>query len=310
MVIGLFVTSLDKDYNKSPASYWIRILQMMDYYKKQGAEVHLNNYFLKYDVCIVFRKPKAKYYYIMRYLKLISKTVYFDTCINIFHQHEELDSNRLKYAHKIGMIADGLICASHQIAEYARPHVKSVHVMEDPLDVSHFNLIKQDINFAEPVFGWAGVGPKSLYLNKFADRISGNIIIISDPKIKNTVLHFNYTHIPWNFKNFPADLLRCDIALLPRNYDDPYNDSHSSFKALVFASMGIPVIANAIPSYRELAKYYDGIVFLEDHDNSIEICIKELKGRNLNTDRLKKYYSCENQAANLLRFFNTKIKNK
>jgi hypothetical protein len=300
--LGLFVTSLEKDYNRTPASYWIRILQMMDYYREAGAEVSLNKYFKKYDAVIVFRKAKRKYYYIMRFLSFFSKSVYFDTCINIFSVHEEIDQERLKYAKLIAKSVNGIICASSRIAEHARPYAKSVYVMEDPVDLNHFRLIKEKVNFDSPVFGWSGVGLKSVYLNRFASEISSRILLISEPGIKQAELKFEYKYIQWNYEGFPRDILNIDIALLPRDYNDPYNDSHSSFKALVFAIHGIPIIANKVPSYVDLSGYYEGIVFLEDHENDLQKCINELKTRNLDPSGSRNYYSCMNQATGLIAY--------
>ena len=41
------------------------------------------------------------------------------------------------------------------------------------------------------------------------------------------------------------------------------------------------------PSYIELSKFYDSIVFLEDHNNNIHNCLTELKSRSKNTDKIK-----------------------
>lgn len=298
--IGLFVTSLEKDFNKTPASYWIRILQMMEFYREAGARVYLNAWFTPLDAAILFRKPKRKYYHLLLWLKIISKRAYFDTCINMFSLHEEIGPERLRYARKIASSADGIICASHRIAEYAQAFARKVYVMEDPLNIRHFRFIKKNANLDFPVFGWSGVGLKSVYLNRFADQISGRILIISEPGIKKVRLDFEYNYLRWNYQSFPEDILKCDIALLPRDHEDPYNDSHSSFKALVFAAQGIPVIASKVPSYLHLAEYYDGIVFLEDYDHDLKLCIEELKKRKLNTDAVREHYSCEKQAVMLL----------
>lgn len=300
--IGLFVTSLEKDYNRTPASYWIRILQMMEYYRKAGAEVSLNKYFKRYDAVIVFRKAKRKYYYMVKFLSIFSKTVYFDTCINIFSVHEEISPERLRYAKSIAKSANGIICASARIAEYARPYARSVYVMEDPVDINHFRFIKEHVNFESPVFGWSGVGLKSVYLNRFASEISSRILLISEPGIQKVKLNFKYNYIQWNYEGFPRDILNIDIALLPRDYKDSYNDSHSSFKALIFAIHGIPVIANKVPSYLDLSDYYQGIVFLEDYENDLRKCIDELKTRNLDPTRVRAHYSCMNQASGLLTY--------
>ena len=141
---------------------------------------------------------------------------------------------------------------------------------------------------------------KAIYLNQFSNVINNTIILITKNYINNIELNFKYKFEDWDYYCFPEALRKCDIGFLPRHIDEAYNSGHSSHKALVFASLGIPVIANKIPSYVKLAKYFNGIVFLEDHDNSVVECIKTLKGRDFNTDKLKEYYSCENQAMRML----------
>lgn len=300
--LGLFVTNTERDYNKARASFWIRIFQMIEYYESLGVNVSVNNYFKRYDAVILFRKVKPKYYRILKYLKLISKTAYFDTCINIFSNHEEINDDKLVIAHKIGHTADGLICASHQIAKHALPYCNSVFVMEDPVNLIHFPQVKTDINFDNPMFGWSGVGLKSIFLNPYADIINNRICIVADNETKKVGLKFNYEFHLWRYETIQQDLLRCDIAFLPRSTGDKYNDSHSSFKALVYAVTGIPIIANKIPSYVDMAKYYDGIVFLEDHNNEVNNCIKELRKRSMDTSGVREHYSCQYQAALLIRY--------
>lgn len=305
--LGLFATSLERDYNKARASFWIRILQMVKHYQQLGADVSINQYLKRYDVSILFRKIKPKYYYTLLWLKLISKKVYFDTVINMFDLHEETTLEKLALSQKIARKADGLICSSHRIAEHSIPYAKSIHVFEDPVDITHFNRVKTDINFISPIFGWSGVGAKSVFLNRYANHISGRIILISEPQIEKVTLNFQFEYVRWNYEAFPDELLRCDVALLPRDYNDPYNDSHSSFKALVFAVLGIPIIASKVPSYVKLTSYYDGIVFLEDFNDSIDDCLAELRTRDLNPNRVRAHYSCEHQGKLLLDYFNLQL---
>ncbi len=88
--LGLFFTNIETDYNKAAASTWIRIMQMIEHYKSLGVDVSVNNYFKHYDAAIIYRKSKRKYYWMLRYAGLISKRVYFDSCINIFELNEEM----------------------------------------------------------------------------------------------------------------------------------------------------------------------------------------------------------------------------
>lgn len=305
--LGLFFTNTDRDYNKSAASTWIRIWQMIDAYEKEGVEVSLNNFFKTYDVAIVFRKSKPKYYYILRYLKLISKTVYFDTCINLFEKSWEISDKRLKCAHKIAKAADGIICASKQIARFSEPHANSVYSMEDPVNLEYFSEIKKDINLDNPVFGWGGVAKKSKYLNQYKEAINGRIHIISEESIKMEDLQFEYEFSKWQYETFNKELLKCDIALLPRDISSSYNQGHSAFKALVYAVSGIPIIADKVPSYVDMSAYYDGIVFLDEYDNDINKCIEELKNRSIDTSRVRDHYSLKNQCKLQLEYFRSNL---
>ncbi|MEN8119608.1 MAG: hypothetical protein ABFS35_04650 [Bacteroidota bacterium] len=300
--LGLFFTNIENNYNKAAASTWIRIMQMIEHYEALGVEVSINNYFKRYDAAIIYRKSKKKYYWMLRIAKLISKKVYFDTCINIFDLHSEINNTRLKYAFKIAKHADGFICASNQIAHLAEAHCQSVCTFEDSINLNHFKYTKDSINFDTPVFGWSGTSDKAYFLNKYADEIDKRIILITNESILKEKCNFEYDFIKWEYNSFPENLLNCDIALLPRVYKDSYNSGHSSFKALVFAVCGIPIIANKVPSYVDLAKYYDGIVFLEDNNDSIHKCIEVLKEKDLDTSNLKEYYSCKNQASLLINY--------
>lgn len=305
--LGIFFTNIEKDYNKAAASTWIRIMQMIDYYEKLGVEVSFNNYFKRYDAAIIYRKAKRKYYWMLRIAKLISKKVYFDTCIHLFEKHSEIDETRLNYAFKIANYADGIICASNQISFLSAPYSSSVFTFEDCANLNHFKKTKKKINFDNPVFGWSGVYLKAYFLNDYANEIDGKINLITQEEIFKEELKFKYNYYKWTYESFPADILKCDIAILPRTYDDNYNSGHSSFKALVFAVSGIPIIASKVPSYVDLSKYYDGIVFLEDYQDSIQQCIDELKTRNLDTSRVRKYYSCENQATLLINYLKEQL---
>jgi hypothetical protein len=302
MKLGLFYPKKTTDFNKAAASHWIRVLQMKKFYEEQGAEVHINKPFKRYDVAIFFRKPKPKYLLFMNYLRLTSRKVFFDTCINIFDKHEEIDDKRLKIAHDIAKTCDGIICASDVIAQKAKPFAKTVFTMDDPIDFSHFLPVKTDVNLDNPVFGWSGVPHKAVFLNPYKNDISGKTILITKDYIKDVALDFEYSFIDWDYYSFPQAIRKCDIGFLPRSIDEEYNSGHSSHKALVFASLGIPVIANKVPSYVKLSGFFEGIVFLEDYNNSIPLCIEELRRRDLSINRLRDYYSCESQAKRTIDF--------
>lgn len=295
--LGLFVPTLYKDYNKVSASIWIRVYQMVKHYESFGIKVYINNPFIKYDVSIFYRWSNNLSLQFIKYLKFISDKVYWDTCVNYYEIHTHTNEKQVDIAKQISELVDGVITSTEEIANRAKKYNDNIFVMDDPIDFEHFKYHKSSVNFKNPIFGWSGVSHKALFINKYKDEIN-KIIIISNARPS---LQIKYDFFQWRHESFPYLLSKIDIGFLPREFEnDPYNIGHSSFKALVFASHGIPVIANKLPSYEKLANYYSGIVFLEDKDFYSNI--EELKTRNLDIEKLKEYYSCENQALRLLKF--------
>jgi hypothetical protein len=84
-----------------------------------------------------------------------------------------------------------------------------------------------------------------------------------------------------------------------------YDLGHSSYKALCFASYGVPVIANKLPSYVDLKKKYEGIFFLEEINDVKEFSIN-LIGKKYCNNLLRDNYSYLNQSRSLLEFISGK----
>ena len=298
MKIGLFVPTHRRNYNKVSASIWIRVLQMKAYYEMLGMTVSINNPFQKYDIAILYRLPTKNMYRLLQLLKFTSKKTYYDVCVNYFELHEKTNELQVEINNKMAKEVDGIICSTEEISKRALKYNNNVQIIDDPLNFSHFKYIKKNINFDDPVYGWSGISHKAHAIENFRKEIN-NLLIISE---KKPDINMKFRFVKWRYESFPYLLSKIDIAFLPReNIDNNYNIGHSSFKALVFASEGIPIIANKIPSYEKLALFYDGIVFLEDY-LTFQDAKKELSKRSFAIDRLQDFYSCENQAFKLLRF--------
>lgn len=299
--LGLFIPTYKRDYNRVSASIWIRVLQLKKYYEMFGIKVYINNPFIIYDIAIVYRASSSKILNLIKFLKKTSKKVYWDTCVNYYDLHSHTNSVQVAITKEISKIVDGVIVSTNAIEEKAKLYNNNVFVMDDPIDRNYFKYKKDrdKINFKNPIFGWSGVSIKAKILNNYKNYIK-KLLIISD---KPPILDVEYEFYKWRYESFPYLLTKCDIALLPREFEnDPYNIAHSSFKALVFAMCEIPIIANKLPSYEKLAEYYGGIVFLEDVENDIEKAIEKIKNSDLSNKKLLDFYSCENQAFRLLKY--------
>jgi hypothetical protein len=281
---------------------------MKKYYEKLGIKVYINNFFKKYDVIIFYRGVGIKSYYIIKFLRKITKKLYWDQCVNYFEKHNYNTDTQVKVAKKISSIVDGIIVPTNFLKNKAKKLNENVFVIPDPIDLEKFKLTKTEINFDNPKFIWSGISKKAVFLNDYSKDISGRIILITDENIKNIPLNFNYEYIKWTYQNFDKDILRGDICLAPRkNFNNPYDLGHSSFKILVFANANMPIICNKLPSYVELSKIYGGMEFLEDNDNDINLCIEKLKEKKFKNNLVRQEYSCEKIAKSLISYLHSEL---
>jgi hypothetical protein len=285
--IGLFIPSRSRDYDTVESALWIRALQMVEPLEALGYEVSVNNPFRRYDVAIYHRGMRRNAVRIIKFLKHTAKRVYWDTCVDYFDPHEACDAEQVECARKIAQLVEGICVPTNGIAESARRFNDNVFVMPDPVCLDYFSPIKTRIEWDSPVFGWSGVSHKACFLNPYAQFLGGRTLIISE---KPPDLPFDYQFSRWRYGSFCEDLLKCDIAFLPRRLDSTYTANNSSFKALVFAVLGIPIIANALPSYRELAQHFDAIAFLEDFDDDPQRAMESLRGKDCSPERVRQAY--------------------
>lgn len=308
MKLGLFIPTFEKDYNKIESTLWIRVLQLKKYYERLGVSVHINNFFLKYDVAIFYRGCDNKAYYILKLLKITSRKIYWDQVVNYFEKHEKNTFYQVKNAVRIAMLVDGIIVSTDFLKIKAEKLNKNVFVMPDSIDTEKFNLSKKKINLEKPKFIWSGVSQKAVFLNDYSENISGRIILITDNNIKNINLNFKYKYIPWKYETFESDILRGDVCLAPRKPDNKYDKCHSSFKIIVFANAEIPIICDKIPSYVKLSKKYKGIQFLEDNNNDIFECIEKMKEIRFSNQEVISEYSCKSVAKQLITYLEQEMK--
>lgn len=301
MKLGLFVPTYKRNPNNVAASIWIRVLQMVPTYKSVGVGVSVNNIFRKYDAVIFYRSVSWWVPYFLLLLRVISRKVYFDTCVNYLDAQGPVSEKQVVLMNKILSHVDGVITASDYIANRYKEHGASVFCMHDPIDIGVFSNNKKEISWKNPKYIWSGVSVKFSPVQKYAKNIKESLLVISDSQVEYPYV---YTHIKWRHENFARDCVSGDIALLPRDTQNKYDQGHSSFKALVFASQGLPILANRLPSYERLSSFYEGIVFLEDHQ-TFQDALLELRSRDRSAEEVRHEYCLETQVERLLQYLNS-----
>ena len=64
----------------------------------------------------------------------------------------------------------------------------------------------------------------------------------------------------------------------------------------------MPIIANKLPSYQKLSKYYESIVFLEDYNNDVYQCVQALIKKSRDTAQIRQLYSSHSFAYQVHQF--------
>lgn len=302
MKIGLFIPTWRRDYDRVQSAIWIRALQLVEPLRAQGHDVSVNNPFRRHDVAIYHRGMLRRSVQIVRLLRRIADRVFWDTCVDYFDPHEAAGPEHVACSRQIAHLVDGICVPTCGIAESARRFNANVFVMPDPIDLCHFATPRPSVDLDAPVFGWSGVACKAAPLDAHAALLDGRIRLIAEapPRVS-----FRYAFERWHHASFPHALARCDIAFLPRGLTTSYERNNSSFKALVFAALGIPIIANALPSYRVMAQHFDAVAFLEDFGGDAGAALAWLRTRDRDASRVRAAYDRTAWARHLAKWVTT-----
>lgn len=242
------------DYNKMPASTWIRCLQLIPYLDKLGIKSEINKFSIGTQIAVFLRRWNKEDQTTARNLKIKGVKIILDTPVNYFSKQNlpAFDGDVRNHFKSFAEIADIILCPSLYIEEFGRKEGYKTLCIEDSIDLNHFCCRKNYAKNPIPVLIWSGVSVKAGDLNFLAEIINQHkcpVIIISDIKPD---LDFNFEFIKWDYNSFPHDIIKGDIAVFPRLLDNEYDLGHSFFKIGVFLAQHIPVICTPLPSYKRI----------------------------------------------------------
>lgn len=258
-----------RDYNRMPASVWIRCLQLFPYLEELGVNSTFNDPVSSAPIAVFVRTQDEEAYRTAKRLKAEGKRIVFDLCVNYFEESEvehigvPVSDRHVEECLRMASVADVITCASENIARRASQHHPRVEYLPDSIDRRHFKLVKSEEDFRRPKLRaiWCGQSLKSLELEPVLPLLKKRnigLVVISNSKPKLRIMgglwrrKFSCHFIPWRYETFPDDILKGEICITYREIDTAYNQGHSFFKIGVFMAQGIPAIASPVPSYREL----------------------------------------------------------
>ncbi len=268
MRIVWFLPVDHSDFNRMPASVWIRALQLVPYLKALGIRSFFNDETVEADISVFVRRQDAEAAAIAERQRQRGQSVVFDLCVNYFDasgapgMDDPVTDRHIRECRAMVDLADAVTCASANIAARARDFHERVQYFPDSVDRRHFKYRKDVGDFARRrlVLAWSGVASKAVELEPYLfdrrlSKFGAHFIAEKAPPLflrKLIRAPLGVRFAKWKYKEFPTQLLRGDICFAPRQLDAAYNQGHSFFKIGVFLAQGVPVVASPVPSYREL----------------------------------------------------------
>ena len=253
-----------RNYDRMPASVWIRCFQLIPYLERLGIRSTVNEGLASADVCVFVRMQDESASRLAAEAKQRGAKVALDLCVNYFDETGMLEGGYgVTRAHvdeclRMVSLADVVIAGSAFIASRAREFHPRVTYLPESVNREHFRFTKA-YDVARRWFGlrpvtaaWCGYAVKALELEPFLPLFAARkipLVIISE---RRPSLSIPFRYIRWRYASLPRSLLRADFCIAPRRLDSPYNLGHSLFKIGIFLAEGVPALASPVPSYREV----------------------------------------------------------
>lgn len=260
--VAWFLPVRHRNFDRMPASVWIRCLQLIPYLEERGIRCTVNAGLAGADVCVLVRMQDDMAYRIAREARQQGRRVVFDLCVNYFDATGLLgDGYGVTRQHveeclRMVALADVVVAASRYIEERAQQVHPRVVYLSDSIDRRHFSLEKRYAAEAGRGEGltaiWCGYASKAPELEPVLPLLEKRGIGLTVVADRKPPLAGRSHFIRWRYASAPRDLLSGDFCIAPRQLDTPYNLGHSLFKIGVFLAQGVPAVASPVPSYREV----------------------------------------------------------
>lgn len=291
MRVNWHIPVTHRDYNRMPASVWIRCLQLLPYLRELGIESTVNGEATDAEaadaeIAVFVRMHDARALELARAAKAHGQRVVLDLVVNyldfadvpfvgqpVTTQHQEQVLRMLA-------VVDAVTCSSSAIATRTAQVHEAVHYIPDSIDFRHFHFTKAAEDFdRQPLRAiWSGAPNKVDELTPILPLLRARrmplTVITSSGHLPTYVRHalgrggLPYRVALWRYASFPKRILEGEICLVHRAVDNSYNQGHSFYKVAVFMAEGVPALASPVPSYAEIIQDREngGIIA----DNSVD----------------------------------------
>lgn len=159
----------------------------------------------------------------------------------------------------IARISAHVIVGNRTLAAYAQRYNSRVSVIPTPVDTDRFSCAPPRAPSSEMVIGWIGSHSTARYLESLVGPLEAlsrrypglRIHVIGDGP--SPLRLPNVATIPWALEREQDELHRFDIGIMPMS-DDEWARGKCGFKALLYMSVGIPVVASPVGVNQEIVR--------------------------------------------------------
>lgn len=260
LTVGWALPVRHRNVDRMPASVWIRCLQLVPYLERHGIRSVFDAAAHEAKVLVFVRRQDGAARALAAAARARGARVVVDFCVNYFDETGlapggyGVTARHVAECRAMVEVADLVTTASAFIAERARTVHPRVEYVPDSVDRLHFRLTKVHDPAARPVAIWCGYSVKAAELEPILPLLAERsipLVVVSDARPR---LSIGFDFRRWRHASAPADLLRGDVALAPRDLAYRYNLGHSFFRIGVFLAQGVPVLAGLVPSYAEVLR--------------------------------------------------------
>ena len=244
-------------YRNVMASTRIRCFDIIKYLKEHGTDTGLYRAFKKYDIVVFQKSFYEKHYRLARKLRARGTKIVLDVNVNYFEKTGEtlqVTEKHIEALHRFLELTDTIFTSSSYLTEIAGKYHPDVHYIPEHVSTSGSYPPRKLNDPVKLVYCGYAIKADSVLLikdvlRKLAESYNIELMFVceKDPQLD---LPVKASFIKYDHNKLAEILRQGDIKIAPRKLDNSYDLGHSFTKIGYPMSVGLPVVASPVPSYK------------------------------------------------------------
>ncbi len=244
-------------YRNVMASTRMRCLDIIRFLKNSGIKTDLYRPFEKYDIVIFQKSFSESHYKLAKKLSNAGIKIILDVNVNYFEktgETKQVTEKQIGDLHRFLDLTDTVLVSSHYIKSIAEKYHPDVYYIPEHISTIGSYSPKVVSNTLKLLYCGYSVKANSVLIIKDVLRELSKdydfefiFVCEKNPSLK---LPVKTSFLRYKQNNLVKILRKGDIKIAPRKLNNSYDLGHSFSKIGHPMSVGLPVIASPVPSYR------------------------------------------------------------